>query len=1009
MTTTKTRACLLLLAALATATRATKQGWRLIQHLRNYADARDFCQQNYGAGLAIIRDQAENDAMFSAIRASTSSVKRAYFGYTDRQQEGNFVWDDGQNYNYINWQQGQPNSYGGNEDCAEIGYFDEGKWNDRACELQSFFFCDVREYEEQPAMNRCPEREVVFLMDSSQSVGRIHFGTQKQWVRDCLPALATNGTGRVGYIRFSRWADTFLTLEDSRDMSFQGWKRQLAAIPFRTGWTATRDALDGAIAMFEGSTSRSKVVIMFTDGKPWRPEEQYVCPPTPEDEDFQYAQQLAEQGICLYVVLIGNQRNQFAHQLSCLQNAAGTNFFDIEDFDDPQATRLIAKTALTIPCRCAGGGDGGSSSPTLPPSPGPSGAPTPRPTGNPTTPVVVRLSNPKYAGTSGDPVRADNGYIELETSLTASTVDAAWSELYVDNQRLFRRLNDIPQIFRLPTAGLGDGFHIVTLNVTEALGSRRNAVGVASVLVSDPGFSVTCAEYPPKIHSYDAVQVELCVDGAVRPRGLRIDARGLPFQNYTNITTPSFESSIADGTRLRFVFYTGQMVPGSEGLYELPITIIGENGRRFLYRDVRLFVEAYDAGKYGVVDGLLVSRLFPSATADDTNLQFTIEPTTTTPRIRFGESFKLPVRMAEGQANRALQLIVGFLGSGCYYEVALPLKGSTSTSTFNISIAAFGFTDEDPGVLKTVQLRLRGKDGWLGPIRALDFEARPPDALLKFEIEWTTLADIDMFVTAPNGHTLSWTELQDNELRGYLVTDWNQQCGVNPDLEETANYIAPVSGAYQVVTNVYDGCGSGAAFPVTLKVEGCNFMGANAVEQLFAVSEGNNATMNFDADCGQGTVYGTVRYRTRWNVLPVARGTSVSLVYRDGSEVASGLVGEGGAFKVDYTTSAAVMNLRVDFYVDNMAIDPNAEPVAHRNVVISEEQDAGIFHFAQMFRKMEPLLRLYVDPYALYDRWWAHTSQGQSRLFDDSFDFKRNRAVGTRITRFQISLLSAYP
>ena len=53
-----------------------------------------------------------------------------------------FQWSDGSNFDYEYWNAGEPNDYGGQEDCAHhYGKAGDGKWNDRQCSLRFSYIC----------------------------------------------------------------------------------------------------------------------------------------------------------------------------------------------------------------------------------------------------------------------------------------------------------------------------------------------------------------------------------------------------------------------------------------------------------------------------------------------------------------------------------------------------------------------------------------------------------------------------------------------------------------------------------------------------------------------------------------------------------------------------------------------------------------------------------------------------------------------------------------------------
>ncbi|MCI6189283.1 MAG: GBS Bsp-like repeat-containing protein, partial [Clostridium sp.] len=88
--------------------------------------AKEYCK-NKGGNLAIIDSKEKNDVISELIKDGT---KDAYFlGASDKENEGNWNWINGENINYANWGNTQPDNYKNSEDYLEISKRD-GKWND---------------------------------------------------------------------------------------------------------------------------------------------------------------------------------------------------------------------------------------------------------------------------------------------------------------------------------------------------------------------------------------------------------------------------------------------------------------------------------------------------------------------------------------------------------------------------------------------------------------------------------------------------------------------------------------------------------------------------------------------------------------------------------------------------------------------------------------------------------------------------------------------------------------
>ena len=98
------------------------------EDMESWEAAQAHCE-SLGGHLAIITSQAMNDYLFGAMKSI--GLDDAYFGYTDREEEGVWLWVNGVQYSYENWHEGEPNDSHDGEDYAMFWWgFDDGTWND---------------------------------------------------------------------------------------------------------------------------------------------------------------------------------------------------------------------------------------------------------------------------------------------------------------------------------------------------------------------------------------------------------------------------------------------------------------------------------------------------------------------------------------------------------------------------------------------------------------------------------------------------------------------------------------------------------------------------------------------------------------------------------------------------------------------------------------------------------------------------------------------------------------
>lgn len=95
--------------------------------IQTWLEAESYCE-SLGGHLAVIEDADKNTFLYNYMLSC--GYESAYFGYSDLEEEGTWVWVDG-NSTYSNWAVDEPNNDDGDEDYAMFFYkYTDGKWND---------------------------------------------------------------------------------------------------------------------------------------------------------------------------------------------------------------------------------------------------------------------------------------------------------------------------------------------------------------------------------------------------------------------------------------------------------------------------------------------------------------------------------------------------------------------------------------------------------------------------------------------------------------------------------------------------------------------------------------------------------------------------------------------------------------------------------------------------------------------------------------------------------------
>ncbi|XP_022088561.1 lymphocyte antigen 75-like [Acanthaster planci] len=95
---------------------------------------------NFGGHLASFHHPDEEAFLVKNLKLNLK--RRFWIGLNDQRNEGGYRWSDGTPVQYTNWAPGEPNDYGGQEECVETD-LKGGKWNDLFCWYKRNYLCSI--------------------------------------------------------------------------------------------------------------------------------------------------------------------------------------------------------------------------------------------------------------------------------------------------------------------------------------------------------------------------------------------------------------------------------------------------------------------------------------------------------------------------------------------------------------------------------------------------------------------------------------------------------------------------------------------------------------------------------------------------------------------------------------------------------------------------------------------------------------------------------------------------
>ncbi|KAL7876758.1 hypothetical protein AOLI_G00117210 [Acnodon oligacanthus] len=97
-----------------------------------------FCR-NVGGKLALPRNQEENQKLSGVLQIF--NLPYVFIGANDQVTKDLFVDEEGRPLDFFKWGEGEPNNYGGKEDCVVISQSDF--WVDTSCEKLFLIVCEI--------------------------------------------------------------------------------------------------------------------------------------------------------------------------------------------------------------------------------------------------------------------------------------------------------------------------------------------------------------------------------------------------------------------------------------------------------------------------------------------------------------------------------------------------------------------------------------------------------------------------------------------------------------------------------------------------------------------------------------------------------------------------------------------------------------------------------------------------------------------------------------------------
>uniref|UniRef100_A0A8C6WHR0 C-type lectin domain-containing protein n=1 Tax=Neogobius melanostomus TaxID=47308 RepID=A0A8C6WHR0_9GOBI len=112
------------------------RSFTFIQSAITWAQAQQLCVA-LGGNLATIHNQQEEQFV-----KGVAEGRDAWIGFSDAQEDGVWLWINGEPVTFTGWCDGEPNNLHGPQQCAVINYSAKKCWDDAHCLIKRPFVCE---------------------------------------------------------------------------------------------------------------------------------------------------------------------------------------------------------------------------------------------------------------------------------------------------------------------------------------------------------------------------------------------------------------------------------------------------------------------------------------------------------------------------------------------------------------------------------------------------------------------------------------------------------------------------------------------------------------------------------------------------------------------------------------------------------------------------------------------------------------------------------------------------